>query len=116
MIKLHGKELDDELARRSESKKERRKLRKPFSVRAEELGVSSREYLDWESGRDICSHEEYRKTIVGFHPPFLLMEICTKCRHPKIIAKIETSEDVEEHKKDFEEAAKNIGWIKEKEK
>jgi hypothetical protein len=113
-MKLYGKELDEELARRKEAKEVRLAERKSFRVKAKELGILPSEYFNWENGQDVCPHEEYRKSIGGVHPPFLLIKMCTKCRYLEIIAKIETEEDCDKYKDDLDEALRNLGLIKDK--
>ena len=111
-MKLYGKDLDKELEVRKEAKDKRRDEKKTFRDKAKEKGITPSEYLDWESGKDICSHEEYKKTIVGIHKPYLLIEMCVKCKDSRVIAKIETEEDCEKYKDDLEEALINAGMIK----
>lgn len=113
-MKLYGKELDEEIAKRKEARESRLLERKTAHVKAKELGMKPSEYLDWESGRDVCPHEEYKKSLGGVHKPFLLMDVCTKCRHSRIIAKIESEKDCDEHKEALEEALENVGWMQKK--
>jgi len=115
-MKLYGKELDAEIARRAEARDVRIDERKTIRVKAKELGRKPSEYLDWENGHDVCPHEDYKKSLGGVHPPFLLMECCTKCGHGNIIAKIETDEDYDKYKDELEEAFKNTKESLEKRK
>ena len=107
MCKLYGKELDAELEQRRAIKHIRINNRKTLKVAAKAYDMSVSEYLDWESGRDICPHENYNYDISGVHPPFLLMKICDKCRYPEIVSKIETDEDCEQNKEFIEKALKH---------
>jgi len=103
-MKLYGKELDKELAKRKAAREIRLNERKSLRMKAKELDMKPSEYNAWESGHDVCPHEEFKKSIGGVHKPFLLMEICAKCRHGRIIAKIEKEEDFNKYEKELEEA------------
>lgn len=106
-MKLYGKSLEAEIAKRKEAKVIRGKKHQTLRQRADELDVKLLDYVDWENGRDICPHEKYRKSIGGVHPPFLLMNICTVCGSPEIIAAIKTEEDLDKHEAEIEEALKS---------
>lgn len=108
-MKLYGKELDEELAKRKEAKDKRRKQRMTLRDAANnnEMGLKPSEYYAWESGQDVCPHEEYEKAIGGVHPPFLLIDMCKKCQHIEVIAKIDDEESWEKHKEDIDEAFEN---------
>ena len=113
-MKLYGKELDKELAKRKKAKEKRRAERKTLHVKAKELKIRPSQYLDWENGVDVCSHEEYKKWLGGIHPPFILYNACTKCGRPDGIASIKTDADWETYKDDIEEALINAGKIEPK--
>jgi hypothetical protein len=112
-MKLYGEELDKELARRKECKEARRSkgitLRTAAATIGAKMGLTPSEYIAWESGDDICQHEECKKQITGVHPPFLVIDRCTKCGHTNIIGK---SDEVDENI--LEEALLNAGMIQEK--
>ena len=65
-IKLYGKELDDELAKRKRAKESR--LASKISIRqaAKKLGIKPSEFLAIENGSDICPHLEYEDSA-DFH-------------------------------------------------
>ena len=112
-MKLYGEELDKELAKRKEAKEARRNkgitLRTAAATIGAKMGLTPSEYIAWESGEDICQHEECKKGVAGVHPPFLIMERCRKCGYINVIGKSdEVDEDV------LEEALFNAGMIKEK--
>jgi len=112
-MKLYGKELDKELAKRKEAKEVRRSKRISLRTAAHTLGpkmgLKLTEYAAWENGEDVCPHEEYNKSIGGVHQPFLVLERCKKCGHTNIIGKSdEVDEDI------LEEALFNAGMIQEK--
>jgi len=111
-MKLYGEELIKELSNRKIQSIIRRSSGKSLRERAKELGMIPFEYLDWESGKDICPHEEYHKIVDGFHKPFFLVEMCTVCNHTKIIDRIETEEDFEKYKVELQEALNDTGLIK----
>jgi hypothetical protein len=106
-MKLYGVSLDMEMAKRKEIKRLRIAERKTLRKKADEMGMKLFDYVNWESGRDVCPHEEYEKSMGGVHPPFFLMNICTVCGNPEIICALRTEEDFEKHKAEIEEALKN---------
>ena len=108
-MKLYGKELDKELAKRKQIKEQRRdnKITLREAARSNSLGLTPSEYLEFENGSDVCSHEEYEKSIGGIHPPFLLMEICKKCGHANILARIKSKKDFDKYENELAEAFEN---------
>jgi len=108
-MKLYGEELDRELAVRKKAREKRldNRITLRQASKNNDMGLTPSEYCEWERGSDVCPHEEVEKSIAGFHPPFLLMEVCKKCRHPNILAKIEDEDDWEKNKEALEEAFEN---------
>ena len=108
-MKLYGEELDREMGKRAQAKEER--LAQRITIRkaaaTNGMGLSPSEYCNWENGSDICPHEEYEKSISGFHYPFLILNICKKCGHSEIVSKIEDSSQMEEYKDIVKEALTN---------
>jgi len=78
-MKLYGKDLDRELAKRKESKEERRKQRLTVHKAAKLKGVKPTDILAYEYGYDVCPHEEYRDEVAGFPMPKLIFKVCKKC-------------------------------------
>jgi GNAT superfamily N-acetyltransferase len=76
-MKLYGKELDDELAKRKQAKENRILLRMTMKDYAEKKGISVIDLLAYERGENICSHEEYTD-VADFHMRFVF-KICKKC-------------------------------------
>jgi len=111
-MKLYGKELQEELDKRRIHSIIRKSDRKSLREGANELGMDLLEYLDWEYGKDICPHEESHTVVVGFHPPFLLVDMCTVCNRTKTITKINNEDDIEKHKEIIEESLKDVGYVK----
>jgi hypothetical protein len=98
-MKLYGKELDEELDRRKKIKEENRekKLTLRQAAKTNDMGLTVSEYCAWIYGYDICPHEEREKTLGCIHPPFLILNRCTKCGHIEIIGKEEdVSKEVSE--------------------
>lgn len=100
--KLHGEELDKEIEKRKAYKERRRENRKTLRMVAKEQGIPSLALQSYEQGEDVCPHEEYEKFLGCIHPPFFVIERCTKCGHIRIIGK---EEDVS--KEVLEEAFQN---------
>jgi hypothetical protein len=88
-MKLSGKELDEELARRKKIREENRekKLTLRQAAKTNDMGLSASEYCAWIYGYDVCPHEEREKSLGNIHPPFLVLNRCTKCGHIEIIGK-----------------------------
>ena len=78
-MKLYGKELDDELARRKQAKEERRSQRLTLRAAALARGLDPSEIVAYENGEDVCPHEKYIDQIGGFPVPVFIMKICEKC-------------------------------------
>ena len=76
-MKLYGKELDDELAKRKRAREERRNSKIGMRQAAKDMGVSVTEFLAIERGENICSHEEW-KDNADFHFRFIF-KTCKKC-------------------------------------
>ena len=96
-MKLYGKELDDMLKERKHYRYHRMAQGKTLRVAAKtnDMGMTFSEYCDWENGYDVCPHEEREEILGCLHPPFLIMNRCTKCGHMDIIGREEeVSEDV----------------------
>jgi len=107
-MKLFGKKLDQEMDIRRNIKENRLLERKTIRQKAEEMGMKLSKYLDYENGRDICPHKEYRMSLAGVHKPFFLMKVCTRCKKTRILAKIKNPEDCDKYKKELEEALHNV--------
>ncbi len=56
-MKLYGKELDDELAKRRQSQDERRNQRISIREAAKQRGLNASELLAYEYGYDVCTHD-----------------------------------------------------------
>jgi hypothetical protein len=78
-MKLYGKELDDELAKRRQTREERRKQRLTAREWASKNGTRAINVLEWESGYDICPHEEYEDMLIGVPMPKFIFKQCKKC-------------------------------------
>jgi len=100
--KLHGEELDKEIEKRKGAQERRRENKKTLRTASKEQGIPVLALQAYERGEDVCPHEEYKKFLGCIHPPFFVIERCTKCRHIKIIGK---EEDVSEEV--LEEAFQN---------
>ena len=100
MVKLYGEELDKALKRRNEIKKGRKARRltlaKGAKILGKELGMSPSEYMEFESGYDVCPHEAFR-TIWAGCPPKIFIDQCLKCGFSDNVRNI----DDEEAFKDF---------------
>ena len=81
-MKLYGKELDDELARRNQAKEERRAQRLTLRAAALARGVDPSEITAYENGRDVCPHEKWIDQVGGFPIPKFILRICAKCGMP----------------------------------
>ena len=100
--KLHGEKLDKEIEKRKAYKERRRENRKTLRMAAKEQGIPSLALHAYEQGEDVCPHKEYKKFLGCIHPPFFVIERCTKCGHIKTIGK---EEDIA--KEVLEEAFRN---------
>jgi len=78
-VKLYGKELDDELARRRQARDERIGNRISFRDAAKAKGIKPSEFLALEYGYDVCPHEEWKDSVGGFPVPLLIFKVCKKC-------------------------------------
>lgn len=78
-MKLYGKELDDELARREKSRQDRIAQRVTLREAAKKYGISCTEILAYEAGHDVCPHEEWEDNAGGFPIPKILFKQCKKC-------------------------------------
>lgn len=78
-MKLHGKELDDELAKRKQEQDDRRARRISIREAAKIKNLSPSEYLAWEYGYDICPHEKYEDMLGGVPIPKFIFKRCKKC-------------------------------------
>ena len=76
-MKLFGKELDDELAKRKKLKDARIAERITSHNAARSKGMDILEFMTWENGYDCCSHEEWKDTS-DFHFKFIF-KVCKKC-------------------------------------
>lgn len=81
MSKLYGKELEKELAARNEAKEKRRLNRITLreAAKANDMGLTTNEYIAWESGQDVCPHEEYEDMSAGVPIPKMIFKMCKKC-------------------------------------
>jgi len=80
-MKLCGEELDNALKDRHLMKERRREQRMTIRAAAKSLGMKPSDYLAFEYGQDICPHEYVETQIGGVHPPFIVLEMCSKCKH-----------------------------------
>jgi len=78
-MKLYGKELDDELAKRHQAREERRSQRLTIRNAAKLRGINAVDLLAWERGEDLCPHEEYEDQVGGFPIPKIIFKVCKKC-------------------------------------
>ena len=78
-MKLYGKELDDEIAKRKLVREERLNKRLTLRNAAKERNISASELVAYESGHDICDHEEWEDQAGGFPMPKLIFKVCKKC-------------------------------------
>ena len=78
-MKLHGKELDAELAKRKQEQEDRRSQRISIREAAKIKNLRPSEYLDWEQGHNICPHEKYEDMLGGVPIPKLIFKKCKKC-------------------------------------
>ena len=81
-MKLYGKELDDELARRNQSKEDRRSRRLTLRAAATERGIDISDLIAYERGFDVCPHEMYIDQVGGFPIPKFILRVCAKCGMP----------------------------------
>ena len=78
-MKLYGKELDEELARRKQAKEERRSQRLTLRTAALARDIFPSEIVAYENGEDVCPHEKYIDQVGGFPVPVFIMRTCEKC-------------------------------------
>ena len=78
-MKLYGKDLDDELAKRKTSKNARRDQGLTIRNAAKQKNISPSEFLAYEYGYDICPHEEWEDSVGGMPIPKFIMKRCKKC-------------------------------------
>ena len=78
-MKLYGKELDDELAKRRQDQDIRRAQKLTIRKAAEQRGISPSNLIAYERGDDICPHEEWTDQVGGFPTPLFISKVCTKC-------------------------------------
>jgi hypothetical protein len=78
-MKLYGKELDDELAKRKQSRQERIGNRITIHKAAKLKGIKPTELLAYEGGHDVCPHLEYEDMTAGFPFPKVIFKRCKKC-------------------------------------
>ena len=78
-MKLYGKELDDELAKRKQAKEERLAQRLTIHKAAKAKGIKPTELLAYEGGHDCCPHLEYEDMTGGFPFPKVIFKRCKKC-------------------------------------
>jgi len=81
-MKLYGKELDDELAKRRQAQDKRRAQRLTIRKAAELKGISASDLIAYERGEDVCPHEKYVDKVAGFPIPTLTLRACEKCGKP----------------------------------
>lgn len=81
-MKLYGKKLNAELAKRKKSKEERRAQGLSIRIAAKQRGISVTELLAFEYGYDCCPHKEWKDQVVGFPMPKLIFKACKKCGKP----------------------------------
>ena len=78
-MKLYGKELDAELAKRKQEQEDRRSQRISIREAAKIKNLRPSEYLAWAYGYDICPHEKYEDMLGGVPMPKLIFKQCKKC-------------------------------------
>ncbi len=78
-MKLYGKELDDELAKREQARQERTAQRLTLRKAAKVKGVKATDIVAYEGGWDICPHLEYEDMTAGFPFPKVIFKRCKKC-------------------------------------
>ena len=76
-MKLYGKELDNELAKRKKVKDARIAERITCLNAARSKGIDVAELLAYESGYDCCPHIEWKDSS-DFHFRFIF-KVCKKC-------------------------------------
>ena len=76
-MKLYGKELDDELAKRKQAREERRSQKLKLRDAAKAQGIDASELAAFENGYDLCPHLEFEDST-DFHFKFMFM-VCKKC-------------------------------------
>ena len=79
MKKLHGKDLDNQLAIRAKAKEDRRKKKMTIREAAKANNMKASEYLEWEYGYDICPHKKWEDNLGGFPFPKVIFKQCKKC-------------------------------------
>lgn len=82
-MKLYGKELDNELAKRKKVRDERLAQRLTLRDAAKKRGIKVTDYLNYENGHDICSHEKWEDSLAGFPYPLAIFKRCKKCGEVK---------------------------------
>ena len=78
-MKLHGKALDIELAKRKSARDERRDQRLTLRDAAKQRNIKVTELLAYESGQDVCPHEKWEDMLGGVPIPKLIFRRCKKC-------------------------------------
>lgn len=78
-MKLYGKELDAELAKRKQEQEVRRSKRISIRDAAKIKNLRPSEYLAWIYGYDICPHEKYEDMLGGVPIPKFIFKRCKKC-------------------------------------
>lgn len=78
-MKLYGKELNDELAKRAQAKEERRAQGLTLRAAALARGVDPSEIISYENGQDICHHKKWIDQVGGFPIPKFVLKVCAKC-------------------------------------
>jgi transcriptional regulator with XRE-family HTH domain len=81
-MKLYGKDLDDELAKRRQAQDERRSKKLTIRKAAELKGISASDLIAYERGDDVCPHEKYVDKVAGFPIPTFILMVCEKCGKP----------------------------------
>ena len=76
-MKLYGKELDNELAKRKKAKDARIAERITCHNAARSKGIDVAELLSYEYGYDCCPHEEWEDSS-DFHFR-VIFRVCKKC-------------------------------------
>lgn len=79
MNKLQGKDLDNELAKRAQVRKNRLFHRISLKEASLNNNMNLNEYMEYEFGYDICPHKKYEDSIGGMPFPKLILKRCKKC-------------------------------------
>lgn len=79
MNKLQGKDLDKELVKRAQVRKNRIENRTTLREAALNNNMNLNEYMEYEFGYNICPHKKYEDSVGGVPFPKLILKRCKKC-------------------------------------